>query len=407
MKITNDTLIQNNEIDETQEHNDDSTRGLSQLYNPQGTNNQRNDLADILLQDGVMDQQQFDQIRKQQREKGTKDVEQLIRQSRFATKQQILKAKATSLGYEFIEIDPEKIDKLAYAKLDKSYIKINRVLPMHFKDNGLTLVVASSEPGNVFIADDVKRQTKMNVELVVCCDQQIDSACDILDVGGLDYDVDDIINDMDDVEVVKEKENFNEDLEKQAGESPVIKFVNYLISNALHEGASDIHIEPKEKYTRIRYRIDGTLFETMQAPAKMHPAISSRLKIMSNLDISERRLPQDGKIAVVVGGHSIDLRVSTLPVTQGEKIVIRILDKKNIMHGLENSGMLPKVRSQFEQQITQPHGILLVTGPTGSGKSTTLYSALNQMDGEKLNISTVEDPVEYELGFCNQAVFDE
>jgi type IV pilus assembly protein PilB len=187
-----------------------------------------------------------------------------------------------------------------------------------------------------------------------------------------------------------------------AGESPVIKFVNYLISNAVREGASDIHIEPKEKFTRIRHRIDGVLFEMMQAPSKMHPAIVSRIKIMANLDISERRLPQDGKVSAIVGGRAIDLRISTLPTSTGEKTVIRVLDSKSILRGLEQLGMEPAVCKAFSEQILLPHGILLVTGPTGSGKSTTLYSALCQMDAEKLNLSTVEDPVEYELDFCNQ-----
>jgi type IV pilus assembly protein PilB len=158
---------------------------------------------------------------------------------------------------------------------------------------------------------------------------------------------------------------------------------------------------------RTRYRIDGVLFEMKQSPLKMHPAIVSRIKIMSDLDISERRLPQDGKIKVSVGGRAIDLRISTLPTNHGEKVVIRVLDSQSITRGLEQLGMEPDVKEGFSDQIAMPHGILLVTGPTGSGKSTTLYSALGQMDGDKLNISTVEDPVEYELGFCNQVQINE
>ncbi|GAG27341.1 unnamed protein product, partial [marine sediment metagenome] len=186
-----------------------------------------------------------------------------------------------------------------------------------------------------------------------------------------------------------------------------IKFVNYLISNAVREGASDIHIEPKEKSMKTRFRIDGVLFEMKQSPLNMHPAIVSRIKIMANLDISERRLPQDGKIKVNVGGRAIDLRVSILPTNHGEKVVIRVLDSKSVLRGLEQLGMESDVMDVFRGQIALPHGILLVTGPTGSGKSTTLYSALCQMDGEKLNISTVEDPVEYELDFCNQVQTNE
>jgi type IV pilus assembly protein PilB len=207
---------------------------------------------------------------------------------------------------------------------------------------------------------------------------------------------------MTDVEVVQDQQEDSEDLEQMAGQSPVIKFVNYLISNAVREGASDIHIEPKEKSMKTRFRIDGVLFEMKQSPLNMHPAIVSRIKIMANLDISERRLPQDGKIKVNVGGRAIDLRVSILPTNHGEKVVIRVLDSKSVLRGLEQLGMESDIMGVFHEQIALPHGILLVTGPTGSGKSTTLYSALCQMDGDKLNISTVEDPVEYELDFCNQ-----
>ncbi|MHC4519491.1 MAG: GspE/PulE family protein, partial [Planctomycetota bacterium] len=158
----------------------------------------------------------------------------------------------------------------------------------------------------------------------------------------------------------------------------------------------------KEKQTKIRYRIDGVLFEAMQAPSKMHPAIVSRIKIMANLDISERRLPQDGKVSALISGRAIDLRISTLPTNRGEKTVIRVLDSNSICRGLQHVGMEPDVCQEFAEQVKMPHGIMLVTGPTGSGKSTTLYSALGEMDGETLNVSTVEDPVEYELGFCNQ-----
>jgi len=272
---------------------------------------------------------------------------------------------------------------------------------------GENLLVATSRPADLFIIEDVKRQTQMSVETVVCLEEDIDKACEVFDDEQIDHNLDEIINDMTDVEVVHDDHEESDDLEKMAGQSPVIKFVNYLISNAVREGASDIHIEPKEKFMRTRYRIDGVLFDMKQSPLKMHPAIVSRIKIMADLDISERRLPQDGKIKVSVGGRAIDLRVSTLPTNHGEKVVIRVLDSQSITRGLEQLGMEPDVTEGFSEQIALPHGILLVTGPTGSGKSTTLYSALRQMDGDKLNISTVEDPVEYELDFCNQVQVNE
>jgi type IV pilus assembly protein PilB len=301
---------------------------------------------------------------------------------------------------EFKNIESADIDTEAFEMLDIEFIKSNAIMPIAIEED--TLVVATSQPENILAQNEVKRLTNMNIRLVVCPADDIEIACEKMCEEKIDYCVDELISDMDDIEVVIEEEEECEDLENIAAQSPVIKFVNYLISNAIHQGASDIHIEPKVKKTKIRYRIDGVLFQSLDAPSKMHPAIVSRIKIMSNLDISERRTPQDGKVSVIVGGRGVDLRVSILPTNHGEKVVIRILDSKSIMRGLENLGMEQQTTEAFKQQIAQPHGILLVTGPTGSGKSTTLYSALNQMDGETLNISTVEDPVEYELDFCNQ-----
>ena len=205
----------------------------------------------------------------------------------------------------------------------------------------------------------------------------------------------------DDVEVVHAADD-ELDLEKMAGESPVIRYVNYVIFNAVKDGASDIHIEPGEKRLRVRYRIDGVLFEMMNPPHHMHSAIISRLKILSNLDISERRLPQDGRIRAMVHGRKLDLRLSTLPTAHGEKAVMRILDTRSIQVSLDNLGMDEDNLLLWKRQIDQPHGILLVTGPTGSGKTTTLYASLAQMDTQQLNISTVEDPVEYQLGTASQ-----
>src|SRR5436305_4708070 len=216
--------------------------------------------------------------------------------------------------------------------------------------------------------------------------------------------VESIIRDIseDDVQFVKVAKDDVPDLQKLDNESPIIRFVNYLIFDAVKQGASDIHIEPKEKALKFRYRIDGVLFEAMNPPHTMHAAIISRLKIMANLDIAERRLPQDGRIRAMVHGRKVDLRVSTLPTSFGEKVVIRILDNRSINVALEDLGFGENAMTIWKNQIEQPHGILLVTGPTGSGKTTTLYSSLRCMDGNKLNISTVEDPIEYNLPAANQ-----
>ena len=380
---------------------DQSVRGLSELYSPEQTGESHvYDIADVLLDMGKINAKQHASLRKKQQAKPASDVAELLLKTEKISDDDILTAKARLYDLEFRHIAPDDVQKEALEKLDINFIKSNSVCPIAIEQG--ILVVATSEPANVLAIEDVKRQTQMELEVVVCSAEDIEAVCDSFKDVRVDYNLDDIMGDMADVEVVQDQQEESEDLEQMAGQSPVIKFVNYLISNAVREGASDIHIEPKEKSMKTRYRIDGVLFETMQSPLKMHPAIVSRIKIMANLDISERRLPQDGKIKVNVASRAIDLRVSTLPTNHGEKVVIRVLDSKSIMRGLEQLGMESDVMAAFREQIALPHGILLVTGPTGSGKSTTLYSALSQMDGDKLNISTVEDPVEYELDFCNQ-----
>ncbi len=388
---------------------DEEISGLSQLYSPeqeqQESAAQIRDEADVLSEMEKITGEQLSELRRIQNKRANCDVCQLIKELNLAHEPDISIARANLYGCEFQRIEPEKVDKDVFNKLDLEYIKSNRIMPIAVRDE--ILVVATSRPADLFVIEDVKRQTQMKTETVVCLDEDIDNVCETFDNERIDFDIDDIINDMTDVEVVQDEQEESDDLEKMAGQSPIIKFVNYLISNAVREGASDIHIEPKDKFMRTRYRIDGVLFEMKQSPLKMHPAVVSRIKIMADLDISERRLPQDGKIKVSVAGRTIDLRISTLPTSHGEKVVIRVLDSESITRGLEQLGMEPDVMKGFDSQIAMPHGILLVTGPTGSGKSTTLYSVLSQMDGDKLNISTVEDPVEYELGFCNQVQVNE
>ena len=396
----------------------DTICGLSDLYTPeknldteiqqQKIDEHTKDLADILLEMGKLNKQQYQQIRQTAQSRPDAKLDKVITDSGiFADNPDVLlEANAKLLGMDFIRLVPEKIKKEIFEKLDADFIRNNQICPFAVLDDG-KLLVAITDPSNVFLLEDAERRCGMAVSAVVCGCRDIEGVCDYFAEEKMDCSVDDIISDMSDLELVKEEDKDFEDLEKMAGQSPVIKFVNYLITNAIHEGASDIHIEPKTKVTKVRYRVDGVLFESMQAPLKMHSAIVSRIKIMANLDISERRLPQDGKISVLVGRRGIDLRISTLPTSHGEKVVIRVLDSNSILRGLDQLGMETEMKDAFSRQIDMPHGVMLVTGPTGSGKSTTLYSALGQMDGERLNVSTVEDPVEYELGFCNQVQVNE
>ncbi|MHC4741462.1 MAG: GspE/PulE family protein [Planctomycetota bacterium] len=381
---------------------DQDVQGLSELYSPEKSDDTHVfDIIDECHEMGKLTEEQHEELRGRQKANPLRDGADLLIESGWVSAEDVLAAKAKLYEMEYRSVTPDDVDRHAFEKLDVAYIRDSFLCPIGEEDG--VLIVATSEPANVFAIEEVKRQTQMDVRAVVCCREDIDAVCDALSQEDrIDYNLDDIISDMSDVEVVQDEEEESEDLEQMAGQSPVIKFVNYVISNAIREGASDIHIEPRDKKMKTRYRIDGVLFEMMQSPMKMHPAIVSRVKIMSNLDISERRLPQDGKISVIVGGRAIDLRVSTLPTSHGEKVVIRVLDSKSILRGLEQLGMEPDIMETFAQQVKLPHGIMLVTGPTGSGKSTTLYTALSQMDGERLNISTVEDPVEYQLDFCNQ-----
>ncbi len=391
-------------------------RGLSNLYSPEEPGeSQVRDIADVLLEMGKITQQQHDSAvgggggSRSSGEKQPFDAAERLLSDGIVSANDVLLARAKLCGLEFRHITPQDVQKQAFDKLDIDFMKRNNIVPIAIEKDAL--VIATSEPENVFAIEQIRRQTRMAPQVIVCSPGDIQAVCDSFKADASDsiggYNLNDIISDMTEVEVVQDQKEESQDLEKMAGQSPVIQFVNYLISNAVHDGASDVHIEPKENFARIRCRIDGTLFEAMQAPLKMHPAVVSRIKIMANLDISERRLPQDGKIKVSVSGRTIDLRISTLLTNFGEKVVIRVLDSRSIMRGLEQLGMAPKACEAFGRQIDLPHGILLVTGPTGSGKSTTLYSALSQMEGDQLNISTVEDPVEYELGFCNQVQTNE
>jgi type IV pilus assembly protein PilB len=378
-------------------------QGLSCLYSPeQDAAPAVRDVADVLLELGKIQPDDLAQIRDEQKKRPGADAAAVIRKMGVVQPNDLLIARARMYGFEFRRIEPTSVDSKSFEKLNLEYIKAHRIMPIGVE--GGKLVVATSEPADIFVIDDVKRQVNMTIDVVVCPEEDITAACEALKQSNWQYSVDDIIKDISqgDVQYVDTAEQETEDLEKIAGESPIIKFVNYLISHAIREGASDIHIEPKEKQTRIRYRIDGVLSDAMEPPSGMHAAVVSRLKIMSNLDISERRLPQDGRIAAIVGGRQIDLRISSLPTSHGEKVVIRVLDGKSIMLGLEQLGMAPDTLGSLKDEIHKPHGIILVTGPTGSGKTTTLYSSLREMDGKTMNVSTVEDPVEYQLDMCSQ-----
>ena len=316
-------------------------------------------------------------------------------------------AKASGLGFERVNVDrgPELCcDASAVQRLGVAFCKDGSVLPL--RTEGQRIVIATSRPDDVFVLDDVRQRLRArSLKVVVSPATDIRRVLELMDDGtaGKDEDVERILGDISEEDVRVDKGPQEEvDLEREAAESPVIRYVNYIIQTAVKEGASDIHIEPGDKVLKVRFRIDGILFEMMQPPAKMAAAIVSRLKIMANLDISERRMPQDGRIRCTVQNRKLDLRMSTLPTSYGEKVVMRILDTKSINVSLDDLGFDENTLTIWKNQVEQPHGIILVTGPTGSGKTTTLYASLRQMDKKELNVSTVEDPVEYHLDGITQ-----
>jgi len=299
---------------------------------------------------------------------------------------------------------------LAHFEIDASVIKLvpaetaqkHMVIPINRKGNALT--VAMADPSNVFAIDDIRFLCGFKVEPVVAAESSIRNAINKhYDSAGA---VQEIMKNFEDpgVAAVSDVEESidSSDLQKATEDAPVVKLVNLLLSDAIKKGASDIHVEPYEKSFRVRFRIDGVLYDVMQPPMKLKAAITSRLKIMAQLDIAERRLPQDGRIKIRMGAKEVDFRVSTLPTLFGEKVVLRLLDKSNLQLDMTYLGFDPQALQIFEKNILAPYGMVLVTGPTGSGKTTTLYSALHRLNTTETNIMTAEDPVEFNLPGVNQ-----
>jgi type IV pilus assembly protein PilB len=376
------------------------------LWQPPETTTRRS-VELLLLERGQISAEQLAQAQAVAAQTPGKSIAQILHTMNAASEAQILSALAETLGLPFETPQASDVDPVAFSLLQPDYIRRRHVLPLRRQDK--ILVVGTPDPNNVFLLDEVRRRTHCELQLVVVTSADIARIVEQMNADTVNIEVDKILKDVaeDDIQIVQAVKEEVADLAKIVNEAPIIRFVNYLIFDAVKQGASDIHIEPKEKELKIRYRIDGLLFEAMNPPKTMHAAVVSRLKIMANLDIAERRLPQDGRIRAVVHGRKVDLRLSTLPTVAGEKCVLRILDDRSINVPLEDLGFSEDALTIWKRQILQPHGILLVTGPTGSGKTTTLYSSLRCMDGNRLNISTVEDPIEYHLPAANQVqVFD-
>jgi type IV pilus assembly protein PilB len=358
-------------------------------------------LGQLLIHRGVLtDEQVAGALEYQRGTDGALLLGEVLLKLKLCTEDQIIEALAEGCGVPFAHISPKITDAKVIELLSREFLEKHSVLPLFKVRNRLVLAV--TEPANVFLVEEVSRLTGCEVVIVCTTAKDISATLENHLPSANVFVIDEIFDDANELSLVEEKIEDITDMEAAAEGSPVIKLVNYLVFHAVREGASDIHIEPDENALRVRYRVDGALYEKIRPPHKMLPAISSRIKIMAGLDISERRLPQDGGIHVMMDGRPIDLRVSTMPGQHGEKIVVRVIDNRSIMVNLEKLGFSYDMLKLWQKTIGAPNGIVLVTGPTGSGKSTTLYSVLKELNCDEVNICTVEDPVEFNLKGVNQ-----
>jgi len=361
------------------------------------------DISQKLLQARLVDETALRKAVLQQKTAGGSITGNLVKIG-AVTEEQLLDFLAKLYGCPAIDLKSFEPDPALTRLLPGDVATKFMALPV--SRSGRKLVVAMVNPANIFALDDIKFITGYDIEPRVASEPAVKKALDrAYDSAGTMADV--MKGFEDDLAVLEEEDSADADGVGQIDEAPIVKLVNSLISDAVRKGASDIHIEPYEKQMRVRFRIDGALQEMMAPPYKFKAAITSRLKIMADLDIAERRVPQDGRIKIKVLNRTIDLRVSSLPTIFGEKIVMRILDKTNLNVDLERLGFEPAAMKEFLAAILNPYGMVLVTGPTGSGKTTSLYSALSRVNTPNVNVMTAEDPVEYNLDGINQVLVNE
>ena len=361
----------------------------------------QNRLGELLVREKLISLSQLRQAQDEQSRSG-KNLNAALAKLGFISDQDITNFLSQQYRVPTIQLDEYEIDADILKLVQREQCERHKVIPV--SRAGSSLIVAMADPTNLHAIDDLKFLTGYNIEPVIASENAILAAIERNYNVGPSYDEVMAGFEESEIEFTGDDEELNMiELEKASGDAPVIRLVNMILLNAIKKGASDIHIEPYEKSLRVRYRVDGVLIEEMNPPVKLKNAISSRVKIMSQLDIAERRLPQDGRIKLKMGkGREMDFRVSVLPTLWGEKTVMRLLDKGNLQLDMTKLGFDQKALDDFLWAIRQPWGMVLVTGPTGSGKTTTLYSALSDLNKVGTNISTAEDPVEYNLHGINQ-----
>src|SRR5262250_1792795 len=371
-------------------------------------------LGDLLVKEKVITPEQLEQAMKVQKESNCRLGSALVKLG-FLTDEDVTNFLSRQYGVPAINLSYFEIDPAVVKLIPFETAKRYQILPL--SRVGASLTIAMVDPTNVFAMDDIKFMTGFNIEPVVASETSILAGIEKSYGATKEEDLESVMQSMsemsdEDIELQGDQQEMDlADLEKAADEAPIVKLVNLVLTDAVKRGASDIHLEPYEKEFRVRFRIDGVLQSIMSPPIKLKDAITSRLKIMSKLDISEKRLPQDGRIMlkINIGGKKkqLDFRVSTLPTLWGEKIVLRLLDKENLRLDMTKLGFEPESLVKFEKAILKPYGMVLVTGPTGSGKTNTLYSSISRLNTPDTNIMTAEDPVEFQLGGVNQVQMKE
>jgi type IV pilus assembly protein PilB len=363
-------------------------------------------LGELLLDEQVISPEDLRRAQDASRKSGERLGPVLVR-SGALSEEELTHFLARQYGVPAINLNDFEIDPDVIALIPRDVARKHRIIPMSREGN--SLIVATSDPSNIVALDDLKFLTNRNIEIVVAADSAIgDGLAKYYEQKEelASFNMDEVMGELDeDVEFARDEGGDDNvlDLERASEDAPVVKLCNVILLNAVRKGASDIHIEPYEKSYRVRYRVDGVLQEEMTPPIRLKAALTSRIKIMAHLDIAERRLPQDGRIKLKMGrGREMDFRVSVLPTLFGEKIVMRLLDKGNLQLDMTKLGFEPGQLADFKKAIDSPFGMVLVTGPTGSGKTTTLYSALQELNQVSDNISTAEDPVEFNLPGINQ-----
>jgi type IV pilus assembly protein PilB len=363
-------------------------------------------LGELLVRENMISLAQLQKAQKAQNQEGGRLGYQLVKQG-FINETDLTNFLSRQYGVPSVNLKDLQVDPAILQLISKEVAERHLVVPINRV--GASLLVAMSDPSNIYAVDELQFITGLNIEVVVASEIAIRESIERF-YGRQDIDMNEILKGLEedgqDIEVVEETA-FVVD-EAGVDEAPIVRLVNIILVDAIKRGASDIHIEPYEKVFRVRYRVDGVLQEVMSPPLKLRDAIISRIKIMSNMDIAERRLPQDGRIKIKIGtGKEMDYRVSVLPTLFGEKACLRLLDKSNLQLDMTKLGFEEKPLKDFKEAIHRPFGMVLVTGPTGSGKTTTLYSALAELNKITENISTAEDPVEFNLMGINQVQMNE